>query len=225
MAGIAGVVQCWVDIGRMVTDMKKIFILFLLLTPGFALAGSQQIRSVVMMAKATGGVTTVYTFTVADGPLDDDVNWDAIANFHYIDTYRLKGQSGNNVWSRWIGTAASNNQFSSIALSVVSDAIGPCVRLQDSSSASGYCAYITGSTQVRLVRFDGNSQSTLQTYSTSVATNDILKLSVSGTTLTATINGSALSPSVTDATYTSGQQGIYSYDNAAKCDDFTVGDL
>lgn len=179
----------------------------------------------VMISNGSSGGTTTYTFDVADGPLDDSVNWDAIVNYHYVDTYRLKGQYGNNVWSRWIGTTAYNNQFASISLSVVSDAIGPCVRLQDATSASGYCAYITGSTQVRLVRFDGNSQSTLQTYSTPVATNDILKLSVSGTTLTATINGSALSPPVTDSTYSFGQPGIYSYDNTAKCDDFTVGDL
>ena len=84
MGSIAGAGPFWVDTGRMVTDMKKlILVLILALTPGLSFAGSQEIRSVVGMAKAVASCTTPQTYDeLNEGFLGADYEntWTATAN-------------------------------------------------------------------------------------------------------------------------------------------------
>jgi hypothetical protein len=105
------------------------------------------------------------------------------------------------------------NQSSEITLGSTPSLMGPVVRVQSSSDASCYLAYISASTTVRIYKMtDTGTLSSSQlganiTVSTIVA-GDVLKLSVAGTTLEAFINGVSIGTR-TDATWSSGQPGVY----------------
>ena len=92
--------------------------------------------------------------------------------------------------------------------------LGPGCRL--SSGGIGYIAMGSGggTNTVELHRFDSSASTLLATYTATLTDGDVIELSVSGTTLTTTLNGTDLG-TFTDSTYATGQPGIYIFNSAA----------
>lgn len=109
---------------------------------------------------------------------------------------------------------------------------GPVVRAQ-SGSANCYMLFVTGSlVGVELYKVTNGSSTppTItqlgSTYTISALTNgDTLTLRSVGTTLTIYKNGVALSPTVTDSTYSSGQPGLFFLNTVRSITEWTATDI
>lgn len=106
--------------------------------------------------------------------------------------------------------------------------VGVMLRMQ-SGLASGYLVYLSNSTTIQFYRIaDSGSIGLTQLGSnvtiSSVTSGDTIGAEITGTTITALRNGVSVGTR-TDATYTSGQPGIYMGGSGVTLDAFTASDL
>lgn len=124
--------------------------------------------------------------------------------------------------------AFAANQRATITLGS-DNALGVCARLQSSSDGSGYAVLLANSTTVRLYRVTDTGSLAFTalgadiTVST-VSAGNTLGIECSGTTITALVNGASVG-SRTDATYATGQPGVWLSNSARLIRDFTALDI
>lgn len=130
----------------------------------------------------------------------------------------------NGGW--WNADTFADNQYSQIVLATIDSsnlAPGPTVR-----GASDAQSFYVVSASTTVVRYRKNVAATFTTLgsdiSQAVSNGDTLKLSVSGTTLTASLNGTDLATR-TDTALTSGAAGIFIYAVTGYADDWEGGDV
>ena len=156
-------------------------------------------------------------FTRANSSSSLGANWTilngtlGIASNHAAAT----NTNGNN-FALWNADVFTANQTAQAIVFYGGGAgfLGPGCRL--SSGGNGYIAMGSGggTNTVELHRFDSSASTLLATYTATLTDGDVIELSVSGTTLTTTLNGTDLG-TFTDSTYATGQPGIYIFNSAA----------
>ena len=82
---------------------------------------------------------------------------------------------------------------------ILRGAAGTGNKLQGYGCGSNNSAH--GTYVYEIARFDASTRTMLQAYATVMATSDVMKCTIVGTTITLYVNGVAQSPTVTDATY------------------------
>jgi len=172
----------------------------------------------------------------AGSTLDAQGNWLVLLNTFYVYTgkYVYPNTSAAVSISKY-NTTFADNQFASITVSTVataSDAIAVAVRLSGTGATTcGYGYYALNGTQ-RLFRIDNGVKTNLGSPGTAALTvGDVLRLEVSGTTLTAYRNGVVdtgvgTSGVATVTEYTSGMAGVSGYNNGITSgDNFIAGNI
>lgn len=88
--------------------------------------------------------------------------------------------------------------------------LGPLVRL--SANGTGYLLYMAGATTIQVYKASSSSSLTQigSDYTVSLSNGNTIGLGISGTTITVYVNGVAQTPTITDATYSTGFPGIFS---------------
>lgn len=126
--------------------------------------------------------------------------------------------------ARYIGGTLTANQFCQAALAAPSVDGGEfvCVRKPDGNNYYGF-GRLNDST-IRLIKMVAGVQSTLDTQTVTVATNDVLRLEANGTSLTGKINGVTVIGPITDGDLTTAGVGLRS-SNTSDWDDWSGGDL
>lgn len=165
-----------------------------------------------------------HSWTSGPGGLDDAI----------IFGNELKGvSSGSSVgWgARVLTPTFANNQRATVTLGTTVGAfyVGPAVRVQSTTDCGGYYLLSEASTTIlRIYKVTANGATFTQLGAdytvTALVTGDTLTLEVSGTTLTVKKNGSQVSTTRTDATFSSGQPGVYC-ENSASVTTFTAVDI
>lgn len=223
-------------IGRMVTNMRKLLITFLLLLlvcPSIVFASTSQIRSVVMMSKASGNPTYLDDFNRGNGVIGAD--WGPLTgeNGLQISAYTLKNITGDRGGARRVGETYSDNQYSKIQI-LTRDTIGgagPCVRVSASAETYYNAAVISSTTTLILRKNISGSFSTIQSFTIPTWTDgQYIKLAVSGSTLTWTIYASdgvtvVATDSATDSSISTGSPGVFIYNPVATMDNWSGGDV
>lgn len=121
----------------------------------------------------------------------------------------------------------ANNQRATITLTTQTG-VGAMVRMQ-SGVASGYLVYLSNSTTLQVYRINdsgsiGLTQLGANITISAVTSGDTIGAQVVGTTITALRNGVA-ADTRTDATYASGQPGVYMGGSGSTIEAFTATDL
>lgn len=133
----------------------------------------------------------------------------------------------------WNAASFAANQFAQgtiTAIAADSFAIGVAVRCNTSAVASFYFAYayrnVSPNVDVEIGKYVSGTYTSLTT-TTGWVVNDVLRLEISGTTLTLKRNGSTLT-TTSDSSLSSGSPGISGYGSSsanAKLDNWSGGDL
>lgn len=169
-------------------------------------------------------------FTRADGAFGS--NWTARAGTFAIvsNQFNINASGGTNGYTE-VNSATANfidDHEAEITVHALAtaDYVGPAVRI----TASGcYCIRADGNslTGRRIHRIDGTTRTQIGTVNIGCSNGDTLKLRAVGTTITAYVNGVQVD-SVTDATYSTGQPGVF-YDRqntgVSRGDNFSAADV
>lgn len=224
--------------------MKRVYsiILFLLLTGSLFCQPIVNISSTYHAQVAAGGSKAQYTDdfeAYTEGSLIGQGNW-----ITGLNDYETGDFEGNMVISPSTATSVcaviynqpfANDQYAQISIAMPSTtrANGIGVRMTGSGATfCGYGFYVMSGTQ-RLFRVDNGTKTNLgNTGTETIAENDVFRLEISGTTLTAYKNGSVFTAvgtngQATVTEYTSGKAGIIGYGDVsdALADNWEGGDL
>lgn len=138
------------------------------------------------------------------------------------------GQNANTV-APSVATFAADHECEATATAFGAfDFLGLIVRGAP-ASANGYLFITDGRDQItsRLERIDAGTRTSIGTVNVPVTVGDNVRLRAEGTTISVYVND-VLADSVTDATYASGQPGLYARwenSNTTRFDDFSATDL
>lgn len=157
-----------------------------------------------------------------------NANWtnllNAIAKQTSNDVYPNSGSNESCAYRN--DETFNNDQYSQLVLVAVSAGayIGPAVR--SAGGAGYYTWYASGSDRYLAKVTSGGTFTAIYSDATDGAVSDLYRLEVSGTSLTAKVNGGTVTTQ-TDATYASGSGGIGGYGQASSMrgDDFEAGNL
>lgn len=136
-------------------------------------------------AYATGAISRSSSFAVGSGAFDTSV---AIYN----------------------GGSMASNQFSQVTLTALGAGVGAGLCVRCTTGGNGYVWGATAS----LVSCSAGSCTYLTSCSYTPAAGQVLKLGISGTTITCYVNGASVG-SISDSTYSSGSPGIVIQNNSA----------
>jgi hypothetical protein len=167
--------------------------------------------------------TDTFTGSIND-PLSGNWTIDS-GNVELNASNQATGQTLSHSFIRWTADAFPDNQYAecNVYWTVGLIAAGPTVRANGTGGGAGYVLQVYDGT-VYLQRFSGGGGTFDLLATLGAATSgDLLKLEVSGTTLTPYLNGVSLGPT-TDATYASGSAGANFYQTAS-IDNFNAGAL
>lgn len=234
--------------------MRKLLILILvLLIPMLSFgqlgSGSEFLRSGSVFLNTVDGVAepeepepAVYTDdfeSYSDGSLSGQGNWTNGLNAFAVGTVgedkQIGSNTANSVTALIYNGNVENDQYAEITLDAVATGhfLGVAVRLSGSGATlCGYGYYVSSTTQ-RIFRIDNGVKTNLGTAGAATLSGTVtLRLEVSGTTLTAYLNGSVDTGVGTSGTasateYASGKTGISGYHNSGGTygDDWEGGDL
>lgn len=130
----------------------------------------------------------------------------------------------------WSADSFANDQYSQFVFGGGAGhqaSVGVAVRVSDSSTLKYYeFEASSGGFGSGIYYYDGTTWNTLTSTSDPVAT-DVVKITVTGTSLVVQLNGAGTFSSTTDASIASGFAGLHSYDTfgAASCDDWLGGPI
>lgn len=125
--------------------------------------------------------------------------------------------------SYWTADTFSNDQYSLATFPVIADA---AVTVRNNGDNFYMWYHAGGSSNRFFYKRVSGSFTSLGDRGTGGANGDTLKLTVSGTTLTGYVNGSALGSPTTDASLTSGSAGLVGYQpSGTRIDNWEGGDL
>jgi hypothetical protein len=154
-------------------------------------------------------------------------NWtDAIGGHDLVSNQAQGETAGTDHVSVWAGAALGADHEVQVTLGNLQNATrygGGVVRW---SGTSGY-AFITdgssGAGHTELAKWTSGSYSVLQAIATTFSNGDVLKLTVSGTTLRCYKNGAQVGADETDSDFSTGQPGVETY-GTALLDDWSATD-
>jgi hypothetical protein len=141
-----------------------------------------------------------------------DSNWTLLNGNFAINTNEVHSNTAStDTLARWTAGSFNDNQYAEITLSALtSDGhIGVTVRSQE-GAFSGYGAYAS-SQEVKIMEWNAGTPTTHYT-GAAYSPGDVLRLEISGTTLTLKKNGSMVT-TVSDSTYSTGRPGLSGYSN------------
>lgn len=168
-------------------------------------------------AFASGAYTITYAPTDNFPGSSLSANWTVSTGAFAIASNLYTGNSAAAIAvAYWNAGTAPNDQFAQMTIGgtpATGGDVGVVVRWQ-SGSASGYALDVT-SAGANLRAYTSGSSALLASATITVSPGDVFKLDVQGTTLNAYQNGVGITglTGITDATYASGQGGIFAYDN------------
>jgi hypothetical protein len=154
-----------------------------------------------------GGGTLPQAFTAGDGTALStyDTSWTVQTGTFVINSNSVNTNTAGDNMARWTVGSFNDNQYSEITISALGTGyIGGGVRLQ-TGAQSGYGLYCNG-TDSKIIKWTTGTPSTLYTGS-ACSGSDVIRLEVSGTTLTFKKNGTTVT-TVSDSTYTTGRPGL-----------------
>jgi hypothetical protein len=124
--------------------------------------------------------------------------------------------------SAWVGGSIGPDHFSEIRFTTTAAYIGSIVR----ASAAGAYFWVNTGNDLRIYRLAGGGNTELRNGIPIPALNSLVRLTVVGSTLTLTVNGTVVG-TVQDAVLTTGAPGILAYSdgspNPATLDDWSGG--
>jgi hypothetical protein len=129
-------------------------------------------------------------------------------------------------WATTAGSFSADQYSEGAVRGMVSGAkyAGVVVRMSGDDGYTFYTDGASGAGHTEVARYDNAVPTVLQSFATTVAAGDVLKLQITGTTLKAYKNGVQLGTDITDATYAAGQPGIDCYDTT-NVDDWSAADI
>lgn len=172
-------------------------------------------------------------FNRADGALGS--NWATVGTRSQptIVSNRFAVTSAPSIRAAAVATSAATftaDHEATITAAVLgsADFLGPAVRV-DATNGTGYMIYTDGtnSSNRRVYRFTNAGTTNIGGVNISCTAGDTLTLRAVGSTITAYKNG-VLVDTISDATYTSGQPGIFyerGNNGTSRGDDFTATDI
>ena len=185
--------------------MKKFLLALVLLCTAAPAVAQQNVLDTDSFAGTNGQNLSVY-----------NANWIAWgsnqANQTQIESTPGGGNNGANARQ---GHTWTNDQWAELKVDATNTPVSfyTCVRTTSPTNIlDGYCGGADSGNfsgfGYRIVRFTSNVPTSLVNTATALAANDVVNLQVVGTTLSLTVNGSVLL-TTSDATYATGNQGIY----------------
>ena len=169
-------------------------------------------------------------FNRADGALGS--NWTADATWGGLSVFSNAARGGFSDAVSMVATSAadfSDDHYAEVEFSVVGnfDLGGPVVRWD--GDGNGYLLILDGVTGNNRGLFEvtGGTETRLSLTEVTVSTGDVVRLIADGTTISVEVNGSEVI-SVTDATHSSGQPGMYynaQNSRITRLDNFDAADL
>lgn len=131
--------------------------------------------------------------------------------------------SGDQFW-RYTGAASTANQFSQSSKPTGTDPDeGPACRITG-TAITGYFAEMAGSAGI--LKLISGTPTVVQGYTYTVADNDVIRLEVSGSTLTMYQNAVAKAPAGTDTSIAGpGDVGMFFFESGVRQDNWSGGDL
>lgn len=179
---------------------------------------------------ATSSSTLPETFTDSDGTAlaTHNSTWSILHGGFSINTNGVYSSLSQDGLAQWTAGNFNNNQYSQITLTALSSGnyIGTAVRTQD-GVFSGYFVYTDSNTAYQIQKYVNGVQTILvNNAGTPFQAGDVLRLEISGTTLTLKRNGSVVT-TTTDATFSSGRPGVAGNGTATttRGDDWSAGDV
>ncbi len=150
------------------------------------------------------------TFTAADATVltTYSASWTAMRNNFVIKTNATcPNGSFDDCACGWTADAFNNDQYSQDVVAAMDGAsqisVGVCVR---ATAANYYAFYVTTGARA-LIKIVAGSKTSLASDSVTCSVNDVLKLVVAGTSLTAYVNGVSVL-TATDSSLASGSAGV-----------------
>lgn len=160
-----------------------------------------------------------------DGSLG--TNWSTITCFTWpllvYATVVGGSHTGDNFnGSYWNADQPNDNQYIQLKLTNVSQCIGPTGRTSTTD-----CVIFTNqpTTYWEVMWYNGGAFTSLGTWTTNPANNDVAKLTINGTNCKGYVNGTERISGSNAGIPSSGYGGIWTYDNGGRADDFEVGNL
>lgn len=138
-----------------------------------------------------------------------------------------KASGSTNYVNYWSGDSFGPDQWASTTyIDLTSRYCGPGVRL-DPINVNGYVLGVDSTTVLSIYRFDNGTGTRLGAAITvtTLAGGENLELSVTGSTFTASVNGTPVGTTRTDTTYTSGAPGILSSSTSRTLDNFNADQI
>ena len=171
-------------------------------------------------------------FTGANGTLVAySANWTQNVGAMNISSNSVAPNSASDQsQASWNADTPSNDQYSQITVVVISNGVyvGPAVRMT-TSGVGGYYIEADGIDGFYLFKNVSGTETQLGSKTAVVATNDVLKLTANGTTITPNKNGSTTGTpgAQTDSSIASGRIGIngWGQGTGSRMDDWTGGNV
>ncbi len=168
-----------------------------------------------------GGGTLPQDFTGSNGTalVGYDPSWEVLNGAFALNTNAVfSNAAAQDTMARWTVGTFNDNQFAEMGVTAVGTGyIGVGVRLQ-SGAHSGYGAYCNNQ-DIKIIEWNAGTPTTHYTGSACTAF-DVIRLEISGTSITLKRNGSTLT-SVTDSTFSTGRPGLVGNGNSTA----TRGDI
>jgi len=179
--------------------------------------------------------TDAFTGTDGTALTTYSANWSLNSGNFVINTNAVApNQATTECGARWNADTFGNDQYAQGKLAnstTTGQTIGVAVRAATGGAASYYGFYADGSGggKTFLFKMVAGTWTQLGSLGAALAVNAVLRLEVSGTTLTPKVNGSTQSPpgAQTDSAHSSGAAGIsgYSVSTSMRLDDWEGGNL
>jgi hypothetical protein len=156
-------------------------------------------------------------------------NWTCIDGSSFVVTNTAaepdNGSQGN--FAYYSGASFTDDHYSQVkwSSSGATNGVGPAVRV--SATDDGYMYQVHDTSIYRFDDVSAGTYTMIKACTDSPSVGDTLKLEISGTTLTVSRNGTPVSGcTITDATYASGEPGVYgSVSSGMQFDDWEGGDV
>ncbi len=165
-----------------------------------------------------GGGVLPQSFNGSNGALTTyDSNWNYLAGTFAITSNTVNSSSAGDTMARWTAGTFNDNQYAEITITASATGyIGVGVRFQ-SGAHTGYGVYCNA-TDIKIIEWAAGTPTTHYTGSACIG-SDVVRLEISGSTLTLKKNGSTVT-TVSDATLTTGRPGLVGNGNQST----TAGD-
>lgn len=137
------------------------------------------------------------------------------------------GSTGSANNAEYYNQAISNNQYSQAKIVAFdSGTANQGVIVRCSTSAATFYVAVVSTTEIKVYAVSAGSWGEpLRTYTRTNSVSEVIRLEASGTTLTVRMDGTALTPTITDSSITSGMVGMYFYNPNARFDEWQGGEL